>query len=356
MMNLKSTLFLLSLIFSSFIASGAELVLKDGSRLNGELIKIHDGKVHYQTQFAGILIIDQALVSNISSDAEVFLKTSDGQVFKGAVAESDSGMLITSNRGSIQADVDEVVSAWPTGKRDPVIVSREQELESQVRKWTYEAGVDISSSDGNTDKFTSGIRAKAVLAGPNDELILEGSYKYAEQNGVRSEDEQMAAMRYTNYFTSKLGWFVRSSLERDKFELVEFRSTTAAGLSYRWIKEKDMSLETTAGLSYRYESYFPTVATPNPTSESFPGLDFGLKFRWNFAKWGVLNTNLGFLPSVDDFGDYLVDHETSVDIPLKVSDKWKLRIGISNQYNSSPDLGREELDTSYFMRLIMNWD
>jgi len=255
----------------------------------------------------------------------------------------------------MKASVGEVVAAWREGDSDPVVMAREEELKGQIRKWNYEVGVDISSSDGNTEKFSSGISAKATLEGPNDELVLYGQYKYTKANGIRSEDEQKAGMRYTNYFTEKLGWFVRSELERDKFEQIEFRSTNAVGLSYRWLKEENMNLETSAGVSYRYEDYFGTLANPNPASESYPGLDFGLDYYWKFAKWGELNTQLSFVPSVEDFADYLVEHISAVDIPLAQSDKWKLRIGLSNQYNSNPDAGREELDTSYFIRLLMNW-
>jgi hypothetical protein len=34
---------------------------------------------------------------------------------------------------------------------------------------------------------------------------------------------------------------------------------------------------------------------------------------------------------------------------------WKLRIGVSNDYNSEPGPGVKGLDTTYFTRLILNW-
>jgi putative salt-induced outer membrane protein YdiY len=159
-------------------------------------------------------------------------------------------------------------------------------------------------------------------------------------------------MRYTNFFTEKLGWFIRQELERDTFEGIDFRSTTAAGLTYRFIKEERLSLEGSAGLSYRYDDY----SDPGLDSDGYPGLDFGLNLDWQFADWGRLVTAVSYIPSLDDFGDYLIEHESGIDVPLGTSDNWVMRFGLRNQYNSAPSGGREKLDTTYFARMILSWD
>jgi hypothetical protein len=38
-----------------------------------------------------------------------------------------------------------------------------------------------------------------------------------------------------------------------------------------------------------------------------------------------------------------------------VSPSWKLRVGVSNDYNSKPGTGVERLDTGYFTRMVLNW-
>jgi hypothetical protein len=91
-------------------------------------------------------------------------------------------------------------------------------------------------------------------------------------------------------------------------------------------------------------------------SDGYPGLDFSLNLGWQFAEWGKLVSFLSYTPSFDDFGQYLLEHESGVDVPLGTSDKWVMRFGMSNKYNSEPSGGREKLDTSYFARLILVWD
>lgn len=334
-------------------AGAATLTLVDGSRLEGELDKIHNGIFYFKTSFAGVLEIPGAQVQSLSSEETVSIRTESGEVFQGVVRPVDGGKVaVDSTAGTVQTGLGNVVSAWKPGQKDPLVADREAELEGMLRKWSYTAGVDISGSAGNSENFGSSIQAEAKLEGPSDRLVMYGSYKYKETDSLRSEDEQKGGIRYTNFFTEKLGWFVREELERDSFEGIDFRSTTAGGLSYRFIKEERLSVEGSAGLSYRYESY----SDPLVEDDGFPGLDFGLDIAWQFADWGKLVTSLKYIPSIDDFGDYLVEHESGIDIPLGASDFWVMRFGLTNHYNSNPGPSRDKLDTTYFTRLILTWD
>lgn len=331
---------------------GATLELTDGSRISGELEKIHEGTFYFRTNFAGVIEVPKEQVRGLVSEEAVSLRTASGEVFQGPVRAEDGVVEVTSAAGTVRTGLDTVVSGWESGQRDPITAAREAELEGQLRRWTYVAGIDVSGSNGNSEDFASSIQGEAKLEGPSDRLRLYGSYKYKETDGVRSEDEQKGGVAYTNFFTEKWGWYVREELERDTFEGIEFRSTSAAGLTYRFIKEERLDLEGSLGLSYRYESYLDT----GKDSDGYPGLDASLRLGWQFADWGKLGSFVRYTPSFDDFGQYLLEHESGVDIPLGASDNWVMRFGVSNAYNSEPSGNREKLDTSYFARLILQWD
>ena len=324
----------------------ATLRLKDGSIIMGDVEKVFEGKVHFKTAFADTLKIPQDQVVAIDSDQAVAVRIETDEVYQGELSTDSSGAVsVASAGGTVSTNFATVKSAWKPGGRDPIIVASE-------RKWSYTAGIEVGGSDGNTENFGAAINVGAVLEGPDDRLAMYAGYRYKETNGIRSEDEQKGGIKYTNFFSGKWGWFVREEIERDSFEGIDFRSTTAAGITRRWIDEKRRQLETSAGFSYRFESY----ADPLLDDEGFPGLDLSLDHMWQFADWGRMVNSLSYVPSVDDFGDYLLEHETGLDFPLGTSDAWILRIGLSNQYNSNPSGNREELDTTYFTRLILNWD
>lgn len=331
---------------------------QDGSRLNGEIIRIHEGTLVLETSFAGELKIGLDEVVSFSSEDPENVRFADGTVAVGPVQGDGLGQItITGPSGTVSGSTDKVIAAWAPGDRDPIVLAREAELEGQLRQWSYEAAVALTGRYGNTEKNDYAASAKATLEGPNDRLQFYVGWLYADTDGVRSTDEIVGGVSYTNFFSEKFGWYVREELERDQFENIDFRSTTAAGLNYRAINKKTQKLELTAGLSLRYEGYTDPALSGGLTDESFPGLDFGVKHYWKFADWGEMNNSITYNPTFADFGDYRLDHLSTVDIPLGTVDYWKVRFSLQNQYNSGIDeaTGAEKLDTTYAISLLLNW-
>jgi len=339
---------------------------QDGSRLNGEIIRIHEGTLVLETSFAGELKIGLDEVVSFSSEDPENVRFADGTVAVGPVQGDGLGQItITGPSGTVSGSTDKVVAAWAPGDRDPIVLAREAELEGQLRRWSYEAAVALTGRMGNTEKNDYAASAKATLEGPNDRLQFYVGWLYAEskQNvdgemeNVRTTDEIIGGVSYTNFFTEHFGWYVREELERDTFENIDFRSTTAAGLNYRVLNKKTHKLELTGGLSLRYEGYTDPAQNDGIASDSYPGLDFGVKHYWKFADWGEMNNSITYNPTFADFGDYRLDHLSTVDVPLGTADYWKVRFSLQNQYNSSIDeaTGAKKLDTTYAISLLLNW-
>lgn len=339
---------------------------RDGSRLVGEIIGIYEGTLTLETSFAGTLELEMDEIEFFESDGEESVRFTGGEVAVGVVRSPGPGQIeVESDRGVITGELDEVAAVWAPGEIDPQVAAGEADLRSQIRRWSYEAAVSLTGKRGNTVKGDYAASLRATLEGPRDRLEFYASYQYAsaEDPATRIDsttaDELIGGVNYTSFFTEEFGWYVREEIERDKFENIEFRSTTAAGGTYRPLNRRDHSLEFFAGLSLRHESYGYDLdgdgIEDRTGSQSLPGLDFGLKHYWRFASWGELNNSITYNPAFEDFAEYRIDHLSTVDIPLGSSDFWKLRASLSNQYNSEPAAGAEELDTTYALSLLLNW-
>ncbi|MCC5834486.1 MAG: DUF481 domain-containing protein [Opitutales bacterium] len=330
---------------------GAVVEVDNGTRLVGIITKIEEGVVYLDPGFTGVIKVPMDRVVRIESDEPISIRTERGEIQTGSLRSPEEGTIAVSGpAGSMTTPMNQIASGWQQGARDPIAVAEQAALKAQLRRWSYQAGADISGRSGNADSQRVGMNFRAVLSGPNDRLEFYGSYDYAETDGQRGADELKGGTRFTSFFSGDMGWFLRTELERDTFEGIDFRSTNAAGLTYRFIKRDGMDLEGSAGFSYRYETYM------DGGTEDYPGLDFGLLFNWRFADWGRLTSTVSYVPSVEDFRDYLLEQDTGVEIPLGSSDFWRLRIGLNNRYNSDPDTGREKLDTAYYLRLLLSWE
>ena len=216
--------------------------------------------------------------------------------------------------------------------------------------WSLESGFNLTGKSGNTERFDIGVTLDAQYERDFDRLDLYGRYNYGTNRGRRNTDEIVVGGRYTNFVFDSLGFFVRQEGERDQFENLALRSTSAGGISYRLRKEEDLRIEFRGGFSYRFEDY------ETDGGEGIPGMDFGLDVLWKFSAWARFKGSYTFLPSVDDRQDFIVEQDSGFNLPLGMSDRWKLRFGFNSQYNNEPEPGRENTDWRYYARLIASWE
>jgi hypothetical protein len=217
------------------------------------------------------------------------------------------------------------------------------------RNWEIEAGMNLVGSEGNSEKLDLGLTLDTRLKREFYRLDLYGRYSYSTNRGNETSNELILGGRYTNFFYKRFGFFLREELEHDGFEGVTLRSTSAAGFSWRLHQEEELNVEARSGLSYRFEDY------KDDGTKTFPGMDFGVDVNWKFAPWVHFKGSYGFIPSFDDFNDFIVTQDSGFNIPLNATKLWKLRFGLTSKYNNRPDGNREALDHKYYARLIASW-
>ncbi|MCZ6675217.1 MAG: DUF481 domain-containing protein [Verrucomicrobia bacterium] len=321
---------------------------KDGSIINGKILSIEDGVIHVETSYAGVISIKQEEVSTFSSENTINVSTQSGNTFLGTVEGEGEAIKIFADGGTFETAVSNVSAVWQPGEDSPKEKALKAELAAKERKWAYNASVDISGKSGNSDRFSSAIAFSAILESSEDKLQFYGSMDLAEDDGNTTADELKFGVDYSSFFSDTLSWYVRTEFEQDEIELLDLRSTAAFGLGKHLIRKDDQKLELRGGFAYRFENF------QDGSEVESPGIDFAIIHFKNLG-WGGLNNLLTYNPSFEDFGNFRVYHESSLELPIGTGEFWKLRVGISNDYNSEPVAGLKEMDTTYFTRMLLNW-
>lgn len=328
-----------------------EVFVQDGSVLKGTIASISETEITIETGYAGTLTVDRGQVSGFSTDHPVFVRLTSGAVMPGTVSQDGAGdVQVSGEDGVLTTPLSSVVQGWVEADQDPVLIAKEQEAAAAKRTWAYQVAGIVSGKSGNTDEKSMGANFSAMLAGEKDELKFYGSYDRQETEGEKTEDERKVGMRYTSYFHEPWGWYVRQEFEGDEIENIQLRSVTAAGGSYRFADEDHYKLSANSGLSYRYESY--KDGSPNQGSI---GLDVGLQHYYRFNNRFEVNNELTWVPSIEDFASYLLKQNSWTDFPLGDSDRWKVRVGVKNDYNSQPEGDRSKLDTTWYSSIVLDW-
>ena len=311
---------------------------KDGARLVGTVVGINGGKITLKTSYAGDIQVAQSEVASLTMDNELAIRLENGTTLQGSIASSGEGAIaIDGGSGQFQAPVTDVAAT------DPAIIALQ-------RKWSYEASLDVTGKSGNSENFGSALSFSAVLDGKDDRLAFYTNYNQQESEGLTSADQFKAGVDYANSFKGALSWYVRNEAGFDRLKAIDFYDVAGAGFGYKVISKDNQSLTLRGGLSFRHEAY----ANPLSDDLSSLGMDFGLahSYKWDNMK---MNNSLTFVPSFEDFADYRVTHDSHFEMPLK-SGPWKIRVGISNDFRSEPQAGFEELDTTWYTRMVLSWD
>jgi hypothetical protein len=333
---------LAALTILTAVRSQADTVeTKDGARIVGKISKIDSGTVEIDTTFAGKVKIKQSEITTLSTDAPVAVRLASGTRIDGRVSGAPNGALqVTGSDGTVTTTVANVAATWTAGKVDPAV----------DRHWAYEASADIAGKTGNKEQLGTAGEIRATLKTTQDTLQFYASYDRQISDGAKSADQLKVGVDYANNFAGRKSWYVRDEGGFDRVKDINLYNVAAVGLGFDVVREPKRTLTGRIGLSYRYEGY------RNPASKdvSTAGLDVGINNDMEFGNSKLVN-RLAWIPSFDDFSNFRLTHESYYQIPL-ANPAWKLRLGVSNDYNSKPGPRVEKLDTAYFTRLVLNWE
>lgn len=322
----------------------------DGGVLTGTITSITKKTLILETSYAGDITLQRSQIKGFDTDQTVFVRLQNGATLEGQVHHDGDGQLsITDQDETITTATKTVVETWQTEATDPQILRTQAKIDNLQGTWSYQASLDIVGKKGNSDQFGASVLLDATRKSIKDTLKFYGSLEKETKNDVDTADEIILGSEYTAYYADPWGWYVRGEVEQDDFENLDLRTILGSGLNYRVFNEEDHSLELRSGLGYRHESF------NDGTTESSPTLDFGLAHEWQFADWARMTNQLTYAPAINDFADYLLTHDSGVNIPIGFSNYWNLRFGLRNDYKSLPADGREKLDTSYYSRLQLKW-
>ena len=320
--------------------------LIDGSIVKGQVISVEAGSVRIKTTFAGSLTIPLDQVKSLSTDEAVNVSLTGqpariGRIAETATAAEEDGVE------QIVAVPAEVVALWRQGAESPGEKIAREQAELAKRKWSYEATLAVTGRTGTTERLNAAFGGKATLASDRDRLIFAVIAERAEDQGKQTANREFGGVDYSHFYLSDRGWYARTSLEYDQVKSLDIRWASAAGISRKVIRTEVDQLELRFGGSYTYEEF------ADNTEFQSPGLDFTLINSFTY-KNSKLNTILAYLPTFRDVTVYRVRHESNLEVPLTAS-LWKLKLGFTNEYQSTPPAGVARLDTTYFTSLLLNW-
>ncbi|MBV1905069.1 MAG: DUF481 domain-containing protein [Pseudomonadales bacterium] len=204
------------------------LHLKNGDRISGSLKSISEGKVLFETEYAGSLVLALDVVSGINTDKIFDIKLESKQTISGKLVWNDSGMSVLSGLG---------VEKKSTAVDLASLVNANEDLQTHTnfeRIWANRVDVNASLSTGNSDSFVMGLAAQSSLKKNTSQHDASIRWDREESNSVKIKDQLDVDYGYKHFMNKK--WFLSGNSEyfSDPIKDVDRRVTVGAGMGYQF--------------------------------------------------------------------------------------------------------------------------
>jgi putative salt-induced outer membrane protein len=329
---------LLSVFGLSSLLFADQVVLSNGDRLTGSIIKSDGKTLVIKTEFAGEVTIQWTAVQSLTSAARLHVVAQDGKTIVGPVTTSDGSLAVsTTQSGTVDVPKAEVTAL----RSDTEQAAYEKSLHpTLLQGWKGGANVGFALTGGNSETKNLALAFTADRKTLHDEIALYVNTIYATNDAAGATPSVTAnatqgGARYDRNFTKRLFGFGSADFQTDALQDLNLRSVLGGGLGFHAISSDRTTLDFLGGLNYTRESYVTF-------DRNFAALTLGEELMHKLGASTVLAQKLYFFPDLNDTGEYRGTFNIGTITKLSKWLGWQNAFG--DIYVTNPPVGKKQND------------
>lgn len=298
------------LLMLAIPALADQIILKNGDRLSGSIVKSDGKELVIKTDYAGDVTVKFDAIQSLTSTGDLHVTLGKTTVVGPVSTRGDDVVVATKTAGPVEAP-----KASVTTLRNPAEEAAYQKSlhPGLLEGWNGGVNVGFALTRGNSETKNLNIGFNAVRKGFRDKLTLAATTIYATNDLPTASPHTTAnvaggGIQYDHDFTARLFGFVNGDFYSDALQNLDLRTIFGGGLGLHAIKSDATTLDLLAGVNYTHESYsaFTTPSgTPEPAiTHNQAGLTFGDAFLHKIGKGTVITQGFLFYPNLSDTGQY----------------------------------------------------
>ena len=317
-----------------------QVVMKNGDRATGSIIKKDGKNVTIKTDQFGIVTVSWDQVETIRADKPVNIVLQDGKTVQGTVASAEGKLEVAGPDMTLSVTPAEVLTI-----RDP---EEQKAYERLLRPgwgqlWAGTASVGFAGTAGNarTLTFTTGINAARATRTDKTSVYFNIIKASALVNGTSADTAQAVrgGISYDHNVSRRMFVNVFNDWEYDRFQNLDLRFVLGGGLGYHALKTEQSLLDVLGGADFNH-SRFSTPLTRN-SAELYWGDEYSLKVSGATS----LVQSFRMFNDLTNTGDYRVNFDVGASTRLSKWLNWN--VSLSDRYLNHPAAGRKTNDFLY---------
>jgi len=332
----------LAITTALFIASPVladELLMKDGSRLLGTVVKQDGSNLNFETTYAGVIKVKWAEVSELISDEPMTVLMNDKTTYKVVSAKRTPESVITVAESGETA-------VYPLG--EIAYINPKPWRLGEGWNWAGKMNTELNYERGNSDKDEYEADFDMTFRRIAHRVKFHGDYDREKSNDVLTDDDWRLGGRYDHFVSDKLFYGATIGLEHDRFADLQLRTIIGPLVGYEFYEGKKLNLDIAGGPMYTKENFYD--------ADNDDYVAFGWQF--NFDRYLIpdrvqfYHRHAGLL-DVSETDNFVWDSWTGFRFPIYAGIVASTEIQIEYDGGAQEDV--DDTDTTYNIKLGYEW-
>jgi len=326
------SLVILAVAVSAANSLADEVVLANGDKLTGTIVKVDAGKLSLKTEYAGVIEILIDKVKKITTDNPAEVHLIGGEVLKGKITSPEEGKLAVQpspERTAATVEMSKVAAINPPPK--------------PPAKLTGTITLGGSLQTGNTDRSAFSAAADASIGGERDRFGVRFMFNYAEEEDEVTTRNLYGALKYDYFFTKKFYGYLALEMLKDRFKDLNLRTIVGPGVGYQVWDDPVKFLLFEAGIAYYSED------RRTAEDDSWVAARLAGHFRYTLSKYLTFSDRLEIYPSLANADDFTLRNEAAILSPLGAG--WSLKLANILEYDNDPPRDVSKTDLTWILGL-----
>jgi len=322
--------------------AGADTVLLlGGDRLSGKILHASSETLTLDTEYAGKMKIAWKTVATLSTDAPI-------EVLRVGSQMPERMILGQGEAGSVRVRYAEA-EEWFIVPLPSLTYLNPKPEESGIGL-SYHGRINLSATwvrgNSSSDRIYGEFELKARAKEYRN--AIEAKTQREDESGERVTSRTVVSANHDRFLGEKRFWYLRGSLEHDKFKDIELRSTLGAGYGSRLIDTERTELSLRGGLDAVW------LDRITDGDERYPALGWGIGFsHWvTNRSLQVFHDQQGFW-NLEDRNQASLRSKTGVRVP--VAERLTASAQLNLDWEREPAPGLKAVDTTWLLGLNYNW-
>lgn len=310
------------------------LVLQNGDRLTGTLLRMSDKRLQFSTTYAGTIGIDWNTIKEIRSDEPMNIRLTGNGTIPVRVLTREGENFRLDDRNEPAVNVTQInPDDWETGK---------------ASRLNGEINLSLKLDRGNTHENRSYIATNLEWKKLKHRMRFSGELEYDKTDTIEALNRWVFDTSYDNHFSNSIYYGATTSFKKDGIAALDLRWNVGPYAGWSLIDTPVTKLSAETGLNYTTENY-QSRQTATFLSDAWR-MDFSTFIIP--GKLEIYHRNKGLI-SLSSNGGLSFDTWTGIKLPI--SGGLQTSAEIKTGYNSEAQAGKQAWDTTWRMKLGYRW-